>query len=198
MSGLNTAPPPNAQLLVVFCDNYCALEGKVITMLRESAGDSLVITRVGDQLDEFLVAVKQVSSTLSTSLSSLKVSQHAHIFIDEERVVIKTNLAPLQLQICLGYRHTLDTSHHGRLSAIQLAETGRPGQPCMILDEAFLRFAYTHQGAALVSTICQALLDYGITEPGSDPFSLPPGPSDALSGVHPPAQDEHAHHSQNT
>lgn len=52
--------PPDVQLLTAFRDNYRVLEGKVITTLRESAGDAVVIARVGDQLDNFLAPLKQV------------------------------------------------------------------------------------------------------------------------------------------
>lgn len=131
--------------------------------------------------------------------------QHARIFSNDEKLVIETNIVLLQLQVRLAYQHALDSTHHGRPSVVRFAETGRPGRPRMILDETFLRFAYQHQCATgiartigcLVSTVRQALLDYGISEPGDDPFPLPPGPSDPLYGTNVPAVDDPPHHLQN-
>lgn len=89
------------------------------------------------------------------------------------------------------FRQAVDASHHGRPTLVLSCQTGRRGRPKLVIDEDFLRFAYAHQGTTAIarslgcspSTVRKAVLDYGIAEPGDDPFPLPPGPSDPLYGA---------------
>lgn len=63
-----TAPlTPEQQLLAAFRTKYAALQNSVTTTIEESAGDSVVIARLGDQLDEFARAIRQVRPPLPES-----------------------------------------------------------------------------------------------------------------------------------
>lgn len=56
-----THASPEARLLAAFRESYSNLESRVQLTLRESRGDSVVMERLGDELDQYLHAVQMVS-----------------------------------------------------------------------------------------------------------------------------------------
>lgn len=80
------------------------------------------------------------------------------------------------------YEIGLSTSHHGRPSVVGVLRTGRRGRPRLVFDPGFLQWAMTQRTTSGIAsflsvgrtTLRQAMLDYGLAEPGDDPF-LPEG-----------------------
>ena len=84
----------------------------------------------------------------------------------------------MQGDIRLQYEETLDTSHYGRPEIVQTIQTGTRGRPRIHIDPVFLEWAYSQRTTSGIarflhvgrSTVRDALIDYGITEPQSNPF----------------------------
>lgn len=79
-NGFIPLPPHDLQLFHAFRVKYKALEGNVDTALKESTGDSVVMERLGDQLDEFAFAVKQVGTQLHLSSSVALITHTSFVF----------------------------------------------------------------------------------------------------------------------
>jgi hypothetical protein len=84
----------------------------------------------------------------------------------------------MQNDIRLQYQQTLDESHHGHPIVVQAVHTGGPGHPSIIIDPDFLRWAQSHRSTSAIgrffgvsrSTVCSALIDYGIATLQPSPF----------------------------
>ena len=92
------------------------------------------------------------------------------------------NLAVMRNDIRTQYEMSLSTSHYGRPSVVGVLRTGRRGRPRLVFDPNFLEWAITQRTTSRIAsfltvgrtTLCQAMLDYGLAEPGDNPF-LPEG-----------------------
>jgi hypothetical protein len=104
--------------------------------------------------------------------------QNSDIFEADEFNTLHTNLTLMQLDIRQRYQESLDESHHGHPTIIETVRTGERGRPHIQIDPNFLRWAYGHRSTAGIarflnvgrSTVRNALLEYGITQPQESPF----------------------------
>lgn len=79
------------------------------------------------------------------------------------------------------YEQLLDQSHSGYPSVMHIERTGNRGRPRIVIDPGFLSFAYQQRstrGIARflgvgVTVVRNALLEYGIAQPGQNPFPVP-------------------------
>ena len=102
------------------------------------------------------------------------------------------SLAVMRNDIRTQYEIGLSTSHYGRPSVVGVLRTGRRGRPRLVFDPDFLRWAVTQRTTSRIAsflsvgrtTLRQAMLDYGLVEPGDNPFlpegSVSPDPSDTV------------------
>ncbi|KAG8916566.1 hypothetical protein FRC02_003747 [Tulasnella sp. 418] len=192
----------NNVLLNAFRARYPLLEARVSETVTNSLGDTTVIERVGDEVDEFAKAVRDVSDPSPTIVlcGLTKWMQHIHVFPAAEATIVETNLLLLQSEIRRAYESSLDASHNGHPVIIERRQTGKRGRPPIIIDSSFLRIAHTHHGATWLarylgcsrSTVRRALLNYGIAAPCPNPFPLPPGPNEPRrQQSEAPRDDEH-------
>lgn len=85
----------------------------------------------------------------------------------------------MQADIRLRYEEMLDASHHGQPTIVQTIHTGNRGRPRIHIDPQFLEWAYSQRSTSGISrflnvgrsTIRNALLDYGISQPQQSPFA---------------------------
>jgi hypothetical protein len=92
------------------------------------------------------------------------------------------NLAIMRNDIRTQYEIGLSASHYGRPSVVGVLRTGRRGRPRLVFDPGFLQWAMTQRTTSRIAsfmsvgrtTLRQAMLDYGLAEPGDNPF-LPEG-----------------------
>ena len=82
------------------------------------------------------------------------------------------------MDICLQYEQTLNKSHHGHPTDVQVINTGHCGQPAIYINPNFLWWVYAHCSTSGIAqflhvgqwTVRNALLEYGIAEPQNNPF----------------------------
>ena len=93
------------------------------------------------------------------------------------------------------YEIGLSTSHYGRPSVVGVLRTGGRGRPRLVFDPGFLQWAMTQRTTSRIAsflsvgrtTLRQAMLDYGLAEPGDNPFlpessiSESPDPSESVT-----------------
>lgn len=87
----------------------------------------------------------------------------------------------------MAHRATVDQSHQGIPTVVEYVYTGRRGRPRIHIDPSFLQWAYTFRGTSGISdflsvsrsTVRTSLLEYGIAEPGLDPFPVIDGEDQA-------------------
>ena len=80
------------------------------------------------------------------------------------------------------YEISLSSSNYGRPSVVGVMRTGRRGRPRLVFDPGFLQWAMTQRTTSRIASFLsvgrtslrQAMLDYGLAEPGDNPF-LPEG-----------------------
>jgi hypothetical protein len=88
------------------------------------------------------------------------------------------NLAIMRTDIRTQYEIGLSASHYGRPSVVGVQRTGRRGRPRLVFDPGFLQWAMTQRTTSRIAsflsvgrtTLRQAMLDYGLAEPGDNPF----------------------------
>jgi hypothetical protein len=108
---------------------------------------------------------------------AFNLPQFHSLFSSEEAETIRCNISLLQMEIRVSHRQALDASHHGFQSLVTEVH-GATGRPRFVIDESFLRWAYTHRSTSGIAdflgvsrpTVRKALLDYGIVEPGEVPI----------------------------
>ncbi|KAJ7670248.1 hypothetical protein B0H17DRAFT_948902 [Mycena rosella] len=140
-------------LLNAFRSHYTGFQTSVAAIV-QTPTDSVVIARLGDNLDEYVQLVQQ----------------HSTIFDAAELETIQTSLVAMQNDVRLEHRDAIDTSHNGRPIVVQRVQTGVVGQPRIHIDPDFLRWAYSQRSTASIhqflgvsqGTICSALLANGI------------------------------------
>lgn len=170
----------NSELLDEFRAHYRRYEN-LVRAATLNPTDSTVLERLGDELDVFIALVIEVCHILNIRYFAYKLNnwrQNANIFQAEELNTIRTSISIMQHDVRLQYQETLDLSHHGRPTIVQTVRTGRRGRPRVFIDPDFLRWAYSHRSTSGIShflnlnrdTVRNALLDYGIAEPQSNPF----------------------------
>ena len=101
-------------------------------------------------------------------------------------MTIRSNLSLMQTDVSIQYQQALDESHHGRPMVVQLIYTSNWGCPQLEINPEFLQWAYAHRSISGISrylnihrdTVQNALLDYGIAEPQTNPFAGSSGTAD--------------------
>ena len=86
----------------------------------------------------------------------------------------------MKVDIQLEYQDAVDSSHHGRPTLVHTIPSDGPGRPRIYINPDFLRWAYGQRSTASISryfsvgrsTVRNALLEHGIAQPQSSPFSL--------------------------
>ena len=87
----------------------------------------------------------------------------------------------MQQDVRIRYQEALEQSNYGTIPIVTEVRGGRggqPGRPRISIDPEWLQWAYGHrsiEGIAVYlgvgwSTVCRALLAYGITTQKADPF----------------------------
>ncbi|KAG8942949.1 hypothetical protein FRC04_003291 [Tulasnella sp. 424] len=158
------APEPTTSnpLVEAFRSRYYNLEHRVQQTIHESFGDTTVIERLGDELDEF----------------SRTFQQHSGIFSPVEADTFRTNVALLQQEVGQAYHASLDASHHGMPEVVRVERTGRPGRPRIVIEPSFLERAVAYRGSSKIAKFLKlgrtkvrdSLLEYGLVQAGRNPF----------------------------
>jgi hypothetical protein len=112
-------------------------------------------------------------------------SQHETIFPPTEFQTLMQNLSIMRNDIRTQYEISISTSHYGRPPVVGVLRTGRRGRPRLVFDPGFLQWAMTQRTTSRIAsflsvgrtTLRQAMLDYGLAEPGDSPFL----PEDSIS-----------------
>jgi len=84
----------------------------------------------------------------------------------------------MQNDVRLQYGQTLDESHYGHPTVVQVVHTGTRGRPSVSIDPDFLRWAHSHRSTSAISrflgvsrtTVRNALINHGIATTGTSPF----------------------------
>lgn len=109
---------------------------------------------------------------------------------------MQASVSGLQVHIAHSYQASVAASHHGHPDIIYKVHTGRPGRPQLVIDPDFLRQGCQYRGPTKlarflkcgVMTVGNQLLEYGIDEPGADPFpATPPSPPPSPIPTHSPS-----------
>ncbi|KAJ7137391.1 hypothetical protein C8R43DRAFT_893734 [Mycena crocata] len=160
---MDPEPPTFAQdtLLNAFRTHYHRFQTSVTNIVNNPT-DATVIARLGDDLDEFVTIVQE----------------HPNVFSDEEFSILQLSLASMQNDIRLEYQDSVDASHHGHPSLVQIVPSDGPGRPRIHIDPEFLRWAYGQRSTASIgrylgvsrSVVRNALLEHGIAEQQTNPF----------------------------
>ncbi|KAH9830557.1 uncharacterized protein C8Q71DRAFT_885632 [Rhodofomes roseus] len=104
-----------------------------------------------------------------------------HQYVRNVEDITTTSTDPIVISCLSDDLLHLDQSHHGRPVILTKVHSGGRGRPRIVIDPTWLRWAYGHKSIAEIarflnvhcSTVCAALLEYGITEARSNPFSRP-------------------------
>jgi hypothetical protein len=86
----------------------------------------------------------------------------------------------MQNDIRLQYQQAIDESHHGYPAVVETIYTGSQGRPSIRIDPEFLQWSYSLRSIESISAflgvsrriVQQQLLEYGIAQPGEQPFSF--------------------------
>ncbi|KAJ8076537.1 hypothetical protein AAF712_007836 [Marasmius tenuissimus] len=106
-------------------------------------------------------------------------AENEHVFLDpNEYRQLQENLQLMILDIRVMRERAEEATHHGAPPLIQYVSTGGRGRPSIQINPAFLAWAYTERSESGIahflgisrSTVRRLLLDYGIAQPGEDPF----------------------------
>ncbi|KAJ7632351.1 hypothetical protein FB45DRAFT_866070 [Roridomyces roridus] len=135
---------------------------EAVSDIVQTPTDSVVIARLGDDLDEYAGLVRQNSA----------------IFDAPELEIIQTSLAAMQSDIQLEYRDAIEASHNGRPEIVQQVQTGCPGRLRIQIDSDFLNWAYSQRSTSSIhrflgvsrNTVRTALLEHGIATLQANPF----------------------------
>ncbi|KAH9835205.1 uncharacterized protein C8Q71DRAFT_710059 [Rhodofomes roseus] len=104
-----------------------------------------------------------------------------HQYVRNVEDITTTSTDPIVISRLSDDLLHLDQSHHGRPVILTEVHSGGRGRPRIVIDPTWLRWAYGHKSIAEIarflnvhrSTVRAALLEYGITEARSNPFSRP-------------------------
>ncbi|KAH8108647.1 hypothetical protein DFH11DRAFT_1516599 [Phellopilus nigrolimitatus] len=132
-------------LLSAFRSHYRRFEHAIQEAISSNA-DSTVVSRIGDELDEYVRLVNE-------------------------------------------YQQVLDRSHHGRPIVVETVQSGGRGRPSYYIDPDFLRWAYSLRSTSSIAqylnvsrtTVRNALLEHGISQPQQSPFHRSYTQPDSLS-----------------
>src|SRR6201996_6985018 len=170
-------PPQSAfaqgVLLNAFRTHYQRFQTAVTNLVERHNSDVIVISRLGDDLDEFAAIVSAASALLSIKNNTENSPQNSNIFEAEEFRTLQTSLTAMQNDIRLEYDDAVNESHHGRPVIVQTVPSDGPGRPRIYIDPDFLRWAYSQRSTAAISrflsvsrsTVRNALLEAGIAQP---------------------------------
>lgn len=135
MDGFQGVEEPN-ELLDAFQTNYHHFE----QLVREAvthATDSTILARLGDELDEYLNLVNEVSSEI--------IFKNNILITSTELNTIHTNLGIMQTDMHMQYQDVLDVSHHGQPAIVETIHMGNCGHRCVSIDPVFLCWAYSQR-----------------------------------------------------
>jgi hypothetical protein len=175
------APPASASsglLVEGFRSHYTRLEHAVSVSVTNEFGDSVVLARIGDDLDEFLKRFQQVGTLVANvPIVLTSLVKHVRLFSSEEMNTICRNVSLLQMEVRIAYQRALDASHNGFRCLVSEVQ-GATGRPRIVIDETFLRWAYAYRSTSGIAAFLRvsrpvvrnALLQYGIVEPAENPI----------------------------
>lgn len=182
-------------LLQGFRFHYNRLQD-IITTAVQSGTDPGRLSRIGDDLDEYINLVKEVNSPklqiiiVISHYTDYCLCQYEGLFQPEELSIIQENLTVMQSDIRIQYRQALDDSHQGHPTVIRTIHSGRRGQPRIWIDPEFLQWAYSHRSTSGIARflnvsrqlVRNTLLAYGIAQPQTTPTVVDTVP-EALNGL---------------
>ncbi|KAK1217799.1 hypothetical protein PQX77_019534 [Marasmius sp. AFHP31] len=122
-------------------------------------------------------------------------AQNQNVFVDTaEYHQLQENIQLMILDMRVMRERAEEATHHGQPPLIQYVSDGGPGRPSIQINRDFLAWAYTERSASGIAhflgisrrTLRRALLEYGIVQPGEDPFDREESEDEEV---------EHAHHS---
>ncbi|KIO30078.1 hypothetical protein M407DRAFT_5781 [Tulasnella calospora MUT 4182] len=140
---------PQDQVVHAFRARYYQLQHAVGAATTAEQGDSVVLSRLRDELDEFSVTLRQHRAALG-----------------EEGTTISTNISLLREEVWQAYQQVLDRSHHGTHHPVSYIRTGRSGRPRAVIDREWLTWAVQHHSTSAIATF----LNLGRPEPQEYPF----------------------------
>jgi len=184
---------PGQELLQEFRARYEQFVTQVHEIM-QSPTDSTVIARLGDDLDQFMQMAAQVHIYIFVDNFVLNHNyQHAVIFHPDEFDTLNTSLALMQQDLRIRYQEALDQSNYGTIPIMAEIRTGGQGRPKISIDPEWLQWAYGHRSVEGIaaylgvgrSTVCSALLDYGIAAQQANPFGTAAGSTEAQNSGEP-------------
>ncbi|EJD00275.1 uncharacterized protein FOMMEDRAFT_30897 [Fomitiporia mediterranea MF3/22] len=155
----------NALLEELLCNEfrarYWALISKVTSAVHGHV-DINQLTLLGDKLDMFMS----------------RFDENRTVFEEFEQGMLYDNLLRIQTDLRLQYQEAIEYSHHGAPSLVHTVYTGGQGRPRLLIDEGFLRRAYSMASTEATarflrvgrSVVRNRLLELGIAERQENPF----------------------------
>jgi len=173
-------PTSRSDLLEAFRNHYHRFERSVHDAVMNSA-DTVVLWRLGDDLDQYTRLVTEASVTIALRNSSITLlKKYSTIFMAAEHDTIMQSLAIMRNDVRQQYEQTINESHHGHPAIVETVHTGQRGRPSLQIDREFLQWAYTLRSVSSIARfldvsrglVRQQLVEHGIAEPQSQPFML--------------------------
>ncbi|KAJ8094099.1 hypothetical protein PM082_023307 [Marasmius tenuissimus] len=162
----------NVSLLDAFRMHYEQFRGSVHASQHLDGSDVFLLELLGENLESF----RQI------------VDQNPEAFPDRtEWEQLRANIGVMVIDLRTIHARALESSHQGRPPVVQYVSDGRPGRPHAVINPNFLAWAYTQRPTSGIATflglgrttVREALLEYGIVTPSSNPF---PGGTETDSG----------------
>jgi hypothetical protein len=173
-------PTSHSELLEAFRNHYHRFERSVHDAVVNSA-DTVVLWRLGDDLDQYTSLVTEVSVivALRNSLMTM-LGKYSQIFMAAEHDTIMQSLAIMRNDVRQQYEQTISESHHGHPTIVETIHTGQRGRPSLQINREFLQWAYSLRSISSIAhflevsrgLVRQQLVEHGIAEPQSQPFML--------------------------
>ena len=190
MPHANLNPTSRSELLEAFRNHYQRFERNVHDAVTNSA-DTVVLWRLGDDLDQYISLVTEVSVTVTPRYSLMTMlRKYSTIFMAAEHDIIVQSLAIMRNDVRQQYEQTINESHHGHPVILETIHTGQRGRPALQINREFLQWAYSLRSISSIAhflgvsrgIVRQQLLEHGIAEPQSQPFMLSAEYTDDGSG----------------
>jgi hypothetical protein len=173
-------PTSHSELLEAFRSHYLRFERSVHDAVTNSA-DTVVLWRLGDDLDQYISLVTEVSVTTAPRYSLMTILwKYSTIFMAEEHDTIMQSLAIMRNDVRQQYEQTISESHYGHPTIVETIHTGQRGRPSLQIGREFLQWAYSLRSISSIAhflgvsrgLVRQQLVEHGIAEPQSQPFML--------------------------
>lgn len=173
-------PTSRSELLEAFRSHFHRFERSVHDVVTNSA-DTVVLWRLGDDLDQYTSLVTEVCVTIAlwNSLMTM-LRKYSTIFMAAEHDTIMQSLAIMQNDVRQQYEQTISESHHGHPTIVETIHTGQRGRPSLQINREFLQWAYSLRPISSIAHflnvsrgfVRRQLVEHGIAEPQSQPFML--------------------------